>query len=498
MKKLILALCVLIMINVIIPNNRTFACDNFPIKYVENDIVYTLDELDHTASVFDVKNVNSEKIVIPDNVSGYKIVSVSEKAFGKPIYKKWNTIILPDSIVKIGNRAFNFCPELKFIKLPQNLETIGSESFRLCTNLETLTLPDTVNSIGEEAFFSCVSLRSINIPDNLTALEKGLFQHCISLKGIHIHKNIKKISPNIFDECGVNLCLRNTIIDDDNITYKTQGNSIVNKESGEKILEYPTLNHEYISKKLSAMNLRLKMDEFIKKANNCSIEDFDRFCLDFLEKTYIKPNLLSPENFEIFSKNKTILYRGLSSNEYVNNFKSGKMFFSDNLSNERGSGIYSTSQYNHAEIWIWPTEPDYYIVLEQYENDDNLYKEMAYKLVPHGEVVKMYIDDSAKILNNTYLKEIKDLIFKTEPQKFRNIIAYGDCNFPKSTIKGLNIFNTKEQLLFHNSGILTKLLGYDILYEKETFMEIDEQGNLGDEYLIINPGILNILAGPTN
>lgn len=97
-----------------------------------------------------MKNVNSEKIVIPDNVSGYKVVSVSEKAFGKPIYKKWNTIILPNSIVKIGNRAFNFCPELKFIKLPQNLETIGSESFRLCTDLETLTLPDTVNSIGEE------------------------------------------------------------------------------------------------------------------------------------------------------------------------------------------------------------------------------------------------------------------------------------------------------------------------------------------------------------
>lgn len=44
-----------------------------------------------------------------------------------------------------------------------------------------------------------------------------------------------------------------------------------------KILEYPTLNHEYISKKLSAMNLRLKMDELIKKANNCSIEDLIGF-----------------------------------------------------------------------------------------------------------------------------------------------------------------------------------------------------------------------------
>ena len=80
-----------------------------------------------------------------------------------------------------------------------------------------------------------------------------------------------------------------------------------------------------------------------------------------------------------------------------------------------------------------------------------------------------------------------------EPEKFRNIISWRDCNFPKSSVKELNIFNSKEQLLFHNSGLLTKLLGYDILYEKETNFIIDEKETLGDEYLVVNPGVLNIL-----
>lgn len=497
--KFSMVLFTLIIIHFIIPSNKIFACDNNSysktLEYIENDVVYTLNESNHTASVSEVKNVNLAEVIIPESVKNYKVVSIADKAFGKPVYKKWSTIILPDSIVKIGNRSFNFCPELKYVKLPNNLESIGNEAFRLCANLEALTIPDKVGSIGEESFFGCVSLKNINIPANLTVLEKGLFKHCISLKGINIHKNVSKISPDIFDECGVNLELKSTTIDDDNTEYKKQDNSIISKKTGEKILTFPTLNYKYVVKKYLATKLHLAMNNFIKNnASDCSVEDFDKLCKDFLEKNSSKPKLLSLEEFEKDVKNKTTLYRGISSKEYVNDFKSGKMFFSDNLSMERGNGIYTTSRYDHASIWIWSTNPNDWAAMEPYENDETLYNEMLYKLVPHGEVMKMFLNDSAKILNNSDLREIKDLIFKMEPEKFKNILSWRDCNFPKTSIKNLNIFNTKEQLLFHNSGLLTKLLGYDVLYEKETNAIIDNNGTLGDEYLVVNPGILSILA----
>lgn len=70
-----------------------------------------------------------------------------------------------------------------------------------------------------------------------------MFKHCISLKGINIHKNVSKISPDIFDECGVNLELKNTTIDDDNTEYKKHDISIISKKTGEKILKFPTLNY---------------------------------------------------------------------------------------------------------------------------------------------------------------------------------------------------------------------------------------------------------------
>ena len=118
---------------------------------------------------------------------------------------------------------------------------------------------------------------------------------------------------------------------------------------------------------------------------------------------------------------------------------------------------------------------------------------MAYKLVPHGEVLKMYLDDSTKILDNSYLREVKNLIFKLHPSHFKDAVTFRDETFTYEKRKDLNVFKTKEDLLFHNSGLLTKLLEYDALYEKETKAVIDETGNLGSEYLIINPNVLNVL-----
>lgn len=105
-----IALFTLIIIHFIIPSNKIFACDNNSysktLEYIENDVVYTLNESNHTASVSEVKNVNLAEVIIPESVKNYKVVSIADKAFGKPVYKKWSTIILPDSIVKIDLLIF--------------------------------------------------------------------------------------------------------------------------------------------------------------------------------------------------------------------------------------------------------------------------------------------------------------------------------------------------------------------------------------------------------
>ena len=78
-------------------------------------------------------------------------------------------------------------------------------------------------------------------------------------------------------------------------------------------------------------------------------------------------------------------------------------------------------------------------------------------------------------------------------EKFKNIAAFIDVTWPSQAVKDLEVYRTKEELLFHNSGLLTKLLGYDVLYEKEYKLEISTDKNEDRrEFLIVNPGVLVI------
>lgn len=462
-------------------------------EYTKGGIVYKLNENHKTASVMEVKDLNLKRVVIPKKIKGYTVTKIKDKAFGKPKYKKYEIILLPDSITKIGDRAFSICIELKHIKLPKNLSSIGAECFFCCANLHNITIPKNVKYIGERAFFSCISLKKINIPQNLKVLEKGLFEHCISLNGFYIHKNIEKIYHDVFDQCGINLDLNNTFVDEQNPFYKKEGNYIIDKKSNSRIINFAIQDENYKEKINLANKFYTKMQDFLEKYKNCAIEEFDDICIKFLKNISNPPKLLTKEEFEQNAPNKLILYRGVTRKEYANNFKAGKLFFGKNLINERGNGIYTTPEYRHAEIWIWSSNPDDYKVLKKYEHNDKLYEKMMYKLVPHGEILKMYLDDSTKILDNSYLREIKDLIFKLHPNHFLTAATLGDVTFTEQTIKDLNVFQNKEDLLFHNSGLLTRLLGYDVLYERETKAIIDENGTLGSEYLIVNPEILNVL-----
>lgn len=462
-------------------------------KYVENNIVYNLNHVDKTASVIEVKNLDIKKVVIPEKINGHTVTKIEERAFGKPIYKKWKIVLLPNSVIEFGKEAFSYCSNLCHIKLPNKLRKIGVRCFAYCPNLENLEIPNTVFSIGSEAFFSCVSLKKVNIPKDLETLEKGLFKHCISLNGVYIHEKIWEIHPDTFSECGANLGLNKTVIDDCNPFYKKQDNFIIDKKNNLKVTSFAIKNEEYEEKIELANRLYAKMQTFLKKYKNCPIEKFEEECINFLKNCSNPQKLLTKKEFEEKSTGKVVLYRGVSKKEYANDFKSGKLFFSANLKNEHGSGIYTTSEHSHASIWIWSPNPDDYKVLKQYEYDNKLYEKMAYKLVPHGEVLKMYLDNSAKILDNSYLREAKDLIFKLYPSHFKNTITFRDGTFTDEKRKDLNVFKTKEDLLFHNSGLLTKLLEYDALYEKETKAVIDENGTLGSEYLIVNPEVLNVL-----
>ncbi|MGC1391444.1 MAG: leucine-rich repeat protein [Bacteroidales bacterium] len=71
------------------------------------------------------------------------------------------SIILPKSLISIGNQAFRLCTGLASIAIPSTVISIKDAAFNSCSNLNTVTIPSSVTSIGNFAFYGCTALSSI-------------------------------------------------------------------------------------------------------------------------------------------------------------------------------------------------------------------------------------------------------------------------------------------------------------------------------------------------
>lgn len=113
----------------------------------------------------------------PDNdTSDYRVaegtVALMNDVFA---YKKLHSVILPDSLISIGAKAFQGCRYMKEIDLGNGVKEIGNAAFCDCSSLEHITLPDSLKKIGNKAFAGCVSMKEFHIPASVQMLGGGLF-----------------------------------------------------------------------------------------------------------------------------------------------------------------------------------------------------------------------------------------------------------------------------------------------------------------------------------
>ncbi|MCI9389815.1 MAG: leucine-rich repeat protein [Lachnospiraceae bacterium] len=135
-----------------------------------------------------------EKIELPDS-----LVYIGDNAFNC-CFELYN-VSLPNSITVLGESAFENCEKLKNINLSDSLSSIGNYAFHKCTALSDIVLPDGLISIGDGAFSHCYQLKSINLPDSLTSICYGAFSICENLNTIVIPNSITSINDWTFNSC---------------------------------------------------------------------------------------------------------------------------------------------------------------------------------------------------------------------------------------------------------------------------------------------------------
>lgn len=134
-------------------------------------------------------------IVIPEFIKGVPVVKISSKAFYKR--KDITSVILPGHLNEIEKEAFSESGIISIV-IPDNVETIGERAFYNCRQLESIKLPKNLRSIKCKTFSGCSSLTTLKIPLNVSFIGDWAFERCRKLKRIQIPDSVERFGYSIF------------------------------------------------------------------------------------------------------------------------------------------------------------------------------------------------------------------------------------------------------------------------------------------------------------
>ncbi|KAL3930385.1 MAG: hypothetical protein SGBAC_011788 [Bacillariaceae sp.] len=110
-------------------------------------------------------------------------------------------LVIPRTVVRIGDVAFYNCISLRYIQFHQGLQHIGRAAFSACRWLVEIKFPFGLKRIGNSAFCECKSLRDISVPATVESIEDGAFQHCSALGDVDLREGLKFVESAAFAGC---------------------------------------------------------------------------------------------------------------------------------------------------------------------------------------------------------------------------------------------------------------------------------------------------------
>ena len=199
------------------------ACKRCPQTFTESEgLSFELTEDKSSYIAVGFGTFDGTELVIPASYKGKPVTEIGRLAFGamhdteletktsaekaaenakRAKIAKITTLVIPDSITKIGSQAFRGYSKLTSINLPSSGSIeFAHYVFAGCTGLESVTIPASVKGL-EGAFMECSRLKSVSLPEGLTKIDSFAFDHCTSLVYINIPDSVTAIDSYGFHFC---------------------------------------------------------------------------------------------------------------------------------------------------------------------------------------------------------------------------------------------------------------------------------------------------------
>ena len=152
-----------------------------------------------------------------------------------------NTIVIPNSVTTIGERAFSECRGLQKVTIGNSVTAIGYGAFDSCSGLTEVSIPNSVTSIGYLAFYSCSGLQKVTIGNSVTNIGSSAFDSCSGLQKVTIGNSVTNIGSSAFDSCSglTEVSIPNSVTNIENNAFNgcTQMESVTIGEKVESIGE---------------------------------------------------------------------------------------------------------------------------------------------------------------------------------------------------------------------------------------------------------------------
>ena len=130
-----------------------------------------------------------EELYIPD---GVKIIG--EGAFQELRAK---TLRIPQSLQKVGEKAFAFNSALLSVKIPKNTDIFEAGAFSYCMRLENIIFEDGIEKIPNGMFAHC-GIKTLSLPPSLKVVEGDAFSSCYLVETLILNEGLERIERYAF------------------------------------------------------------------------------------------------------------------------------------------------------------------------------------------------------------------------------------------------------------------------------------------------------------
>lgn len=121
--------------------------------------------------------------LIPSSVTAIGVSAFEERT-------RIKEVVIPEGVKKIMFNTFRGCLNLTTVKLPDGLENIEGCAFS-SSGISSIKFPNSLILIGNGAFESCPNLVEAVLPEGLTNLDSGAFTNCPKLQSVTLPSTLR-------------------------------------------------------------------------------------------------------------------------------------------------------------------------------------------------------------------------------------------------------------------------------------------------------------------